>query len=324
MKYNLITLKMFLTVARTGSIAQASEAENVAASAISKRISDLEDQIGTQLFYRQTRGVELTPAGHQLARHSSNILQLVEQMDSQMLDFASGAKGSVRIAANTSAITQFLPEDLAGFVDQYPDVRIDLSELTSDEILSAVRAGFADLGIFSGMVEEPELDILTYRRDTLVLVMGQDHAFRPTHPVKLAEFAMLDMVGLQAGSSLQAFLEARAIEANLVLKTRVETLSFDGVRRMVEAGLGVAVLPLGAVEPYLESVRLRMQKIDEDWAIRTLKLAVKDAHSVSLCRCARDDEAPQQSAAQGPIAVQRTIAGSPKRGPQPMVPTRCN
>jgi DNA-binding transcriptional LysR family regulator len=272
---------MFLTVARTGSIAQASEAENVAASAISKRISDLEDQIGTQLFYRQTRGVELTPAGHQLARHSSNILQLVEQMDSQMLDFASGAKGSVRIAANTSAITQFLPEDLAGFVDQYPDVRIDLSELTSDEILSAVRAGFADLGIFSGMVEEPELDILTYRRDTLVLVMGQDHAFRPTHPVKLAEFAMLDMVGLQAGSSLQAFLEARAIEANLVLKTRVETLSFDGVRRMVEAGLGVAVLPLGAVEPYLESARLRMQKIDEDWAVRTLKLAVKDVHSVS-------------------------------------------
>ena len=180
MKYNLITLKMFLTVARTGSIAQASEAENVAASAIRKRISDLEDQIGTQLFYRQTRGVELTPAGHQLARRSSNILQLVEQMDSQMLDFASGAKGSVRIAANTSAITQFLPEDLAGFVDQYPDVPIDLSELTSDEILSAVRAGFADLGIFSRMVEEPELDILTYRRDTLVLVMGQDHAFRPT------------------------------------------------------------------------------------------------------------------------------------------------
>lgn len=281
MKYNLITLKMFLTVSRTGSIAQASEAENVAASAISKRISDLEDQIGTQLFYRQTRGVELTPAGHQLARHSSNILQLVDKMDSQMLDFASGAKGSVRIAANTSAITQFLPEDLASFVEEYPEVRIDLSELTSDEILSAVRDGFADLGIFSGMVEEPELEILTYRRDTLVLVMGQDHSFRPTKPVKFEEFAMLDMVGLQAGSSLQAFLEARATEANMLLRTRVETLSFDGVRRMVEAGLGVAVLPLGAVEPYLESARLRMQEIDEEWAVRTLKLAVKDVNSVS-------------------------------------------
>ena len=111
--------------------------------------------------------------------------------------------------------------------------------------------------------------------------MGRDHAFRPTHPVKFAEFAMLDMVGLQAGSSLQAFLEARATEADLALKTRVETLSFDGVRRMVEAGLGVAVLPLGAAEPYLESARLRMQEIDEEWAVRTLKLAVKDLDAVS-------------------------------------------
>jgi DNA-binding transcriptional LysR family regulator len=139
----------------------------------------------------------------------------------------------------------------------------------------------ADLGIFSGLVEEPELEVLTYRRDTLVVVMGKDHPYRPDHPVKFAEFAKLDMVGLQTGSSLQAFLEARAAEQELTLKTRVETLSFDGVRRMVEAGLGVAVLPLGAVEPYLESAQLRMQEIDEDWAIRTLKLAVKDLNAVS-------------------------------------------
>ena len=281
MKYNLITLKMFLSVVRMGSISQASEVENVAASAISKRISDLEDQIGTPLFYRQARGVELTPAGNELARHSSNLLQLVERMETHMSDFATGAKGSVRIAANTSAITQFLPEDLASFVENYPDVKIDLSERTSDEILTAVRDGLADLGIFSGLVDEPEMEVITYRRDTLVVVMGKDHVYRPEHPVKLAELVELDMVGLQSGSSLQAFLEKRAAEQGLTLKTRVETLSFDGVRRMVEAGLGVAVLPFGAVEPYLESTQLRMQEIDEDWAVRTLKLAVKDLSAVS-------------------------------------------
>jgi DNA-binding transcriptional LysR family regulator len=198
-----------------------------------------------------------------------------------MHDFATGAKGSVRIAANTSAITQFLPEDLASFAENYPDVRIDLSERTSEEILTAVRDGLADLGIFSGMVEEPELEVLTYRLDTLVVVMGKEHPYRPDHPVKFAEFAKLDMVGLQSGSSLQAFLEVCAGEQGLTLKTRVETLSFDGVRRMVEAGLGIAVLPLGAVEPYLESAQLRMQEIDEDWAVRTLKLAVKDLSAVS-------------------------------------------
>jgi len=223
----------------------------------------------------------LTPAGHELARHSSNLFRLVERMANQMHDFATGAKGSVRIAANTSAITQFLPEDLAGFAENYPDIRIDLSERTSEEILTAVRDGLADLGIFSGMVEEPELEVLTYRLDTLVVVMGKEHPYRPDHPVKFAEFAKLDMVGLQSGSSLQAFLEVCAGEQGLTLKTRVETLSFDGVRRMVEAGLGIAVLPLGAVEPYLESAQLRMQEIDEDWAVRTLKLAVKDLSAVS-------------------------------------------
>ena len=152
---------------------------------------------------------------------------------------------------------------------------------TSEEILTAVRDGLADLGIFSGMVEEPELEVLTYRLDTLVVVMGKEHPYRPDHPVKFAEFAKLDMVGLQSGSSLQAFLEVCAGEQGLTLKTRVETLSFDGVRRMVEAGLGIAVLPLGAVEPYLESAQLRMQEIDEDWAVRTLKLAVKDLSAVS-------------------------------------------
>lgn len=281
MKHNLITLKMFLAVARTGSIAKASEAENFAASAISKRISDLEKLIGVPLFYRQTRGVELTPAGCELARHSSNILRLVERMENQMLDFASGAKGSVRIAANTSAITQFLPEDLAEFVEQYPDVRIDLNEQTSEEIIAAVRDGLADLGIFSGLVENPGLEVIDYRRDTLVLVMSRDHSDPPDHPVKFADFAQRDMVGLQTGSSLQAFLEARAAEQGLVLKTRVETLSFDGVRRMVEAGLGVAVLPHGAVEPYLESARLHMQDIDETWAVRTLKLCVRDLKVMS-------------------------------------------
>ena len=281
MKYNLVTLQIFLTVARTGSIAQASAVKNTAASAISKRISDLEDEIGTQLFYRQTRGVELTPAGHELARHSSNIIRLLERMEAQMLDFASGAKGSVRIAANTSAITQFLPEDLAGFVEIYPDIKIDLTEQTSDEILSAIRDGLADVGLFSGMVAEPELEVLTYRRDTLVLVMAQDHPFNPDHPVVFKEFVHLDMVGLQTGSSLQAFLEARATEQGLILRTRVNTLSFDGVRRMVEAGLGIAVLPLGAVEPYLDSAKLRMVEIDEPWATRTLKLAVKDLKAAS-------------------------------------------
>jgi len=281
MKHNLLSLKYFLSVATAKSIARAADAEHIAASAISKRISELESQLGTPLFYRQTTGVELTAAGHEMVHYAKSIVQLIERMDAHMSDFASGLRGTVRIAANTSAITQFLPEDLAGFAQAHPDMRIDLTELTSEDILTNVREGLADIGIYSGLVPDPDLNVMTYRRDTLVVVMALDHPFKSDVPVTLEEFSRFDMVGLQRGSSLQAFLDICARERELKLKSRVEVLSFDGVRRMVEAGLGIAVLPHGAVEPYLESSRLRMIPIAEPWAIRELKLALKDSQSVS-------------------------------------------
>jgi len=275
-KFDLVTLELFVAVATFKSIAQAAASENIAASAISKRISDFETQVGTALFYRQQKGVELTPAGEEMLRHAKDLQRLLDRIDNHMGDFAAGLRGTVRIAANTSAITQFLPEDLALFVREHPDMRIDLTEQTSDDIVAAVRDGIADVGIFSGLIPDPELDVFVYRRDTLVVVTPQDHALGRDGPVAFSEFSNHDLVGLQKGSSLQAFLEKRAAEQGLELKTRVEVLSFDGVRRMVEAGLGIAILPLGAVEPYISSANLRMIPVSDSWSERTLKVAVRD------------------------------------------------
>ena len=105
-------------------------------------------------------------------------------------------------------------------------------------------------------------------------------AFAPvSHPlssatsVRLEALAQYDMVGLQAGSSLQAFLDAEAVRQGVSLANRVEVMSFDGVRRMVEAGLGVGILPFGAVEPFTERTDLALIPLDETWANRKLKIA---------------------------------------------------
>jgi DNA-binding transcriptional LysR family regulator len=160
-------------------------------------------------------------------------------------------------------------------------MRIDLTEQTSKQIVTAVRDGIADVGIFSGMIPDPELDVFTYRRDTLVVLTPDGHPLGTDGPVSFNEFSKHDLVGLQKGSSLQAFIEQRAREQELDLRTRVEVLSFDGVRRMVEAGLGIAILPLGAVEPYLTASNLRMAPVADAWAARTLKVAVRDAKALS-------------------------------------------
>lgn len=190
-----------------------------------------------------------------------------------MARFSQAWRGQVRVAANTSAITQFLPEDLAYFVEKFPDIKIELKELTSDQVVTAVRDGTADIGIYSGHYPVDNLEVRDYRTDTLVAFAPASHPLCSFRSVHLEELAQCDMVGLQAGSSLQAFLDAEAVRQGISLANRVEVMSFDGVRRMVEAGLGVAILPLGAVEPFADGADLTLLSLNEPWAKRTLRIA---------------------------------------------------
>lgn len=277
MRYDLYSLKLFTKVAGLGSIARTAEAENIAASAISKRISDLEHNAGCPLLQRQPRGVTLTPAGEEFLRLAVAIISGVDQLDEAMARFSQAWRGQVRVAANTSAITQFLPEDLAHFVEKFPDIKIELKELTSEQVVTAVRDGKADIGIYSGHYPVDNLEVRDYRTDTLVAFAPASHPLGSSNSVYLEDLAQYDMVGLQAGSSLQAFLDAEAVRQGISLANRVEVMSFDGVRRMVEAGLGVAILPLGAVEPFAERADLTLISLNEPWAKRTLRIATCEA-----------------------------------------------
>lgn len=275
MHYDLFSLTLFLGVAETGSIAGAATRHNIAASAVSRRMSELEASIGTALLYRQQRGVELTPAGLELRRHAQIVLRQVGRMDRSMEDFADGMRGAVRIAANTSSITQFLPEDLAAFSRDYPNIRIKLVEMFSTEVIATVRSGEADLGICSGLTETGDLDTVLYRRDTLVLAVPDGHRFATLESISLDEILEENIVSLQDGSSIQAFVDAQAATLGRHMRTRVEVMSFDGVRRMVEAGLGVAILPHGAVADAAGGQNLSMVAIDEPWAQRELLIVMK-------------------------------------------------
>ncbi|MGB1027511.1 MAG: LysR family transcriptional regulator, partial [Rhodospirillaceae bacterium] len=106
---NLLSLKLFLAAARSGSIAEAARRENLATSAVSKRISDLEVHYGVTLLERSRGGVSVTPAGELMLQHGETILRLVERLESELLGHAKGVRGEVRIAAVTSAILGKLP-----------------------------------------------------------------------------------------------------------------------------------------------------------------------------------------------------------------------
>ena len=279
--YDLTSLALFRAVAETGSIAHAAIRHGLVSSAVSKRIADLEAHVGAPLLRRHRRGVELTPAGTNLLRHAEALHDAVARMAADMATHASGMQGAIRMAANSSAISQFLPEDLAEFVAARPDLHIRLAEMTSPEVTEAVRTGTADLGVFSGLTESADLITLPYRRDTLVVVTPADHRLATRRKLRLAEIAAEPFVALQAGSSIQSFLDRQAEALGTRIHTQVAVQSFDGVRRMVQARLGIAVLPFGVIEPYLDATRLAMVPLDEAWATRDLLIAIRDRAALS-------------------------------------------
>jgi DNA-binding transcriptional LysR family regulator len=117
-RIDLTSLQLFVAVCELGSIGRAAEREFIAASAVSKRLSDLE-AVDTQLLYRHSRGVRLTPAGESLLHHARTVLYGLERMQGELSEYADGVRGHVRMHANISAIVQFLPEDLGAFAREH-------------------------------------------------------------------------------------------------------------------------------------------------------------------------------------------------------------
>ncbi len=287
-RLDLVSLSLFNLVVRTGSISRGAELAHLAVGAASKRISDLEDAVDAELFERHSRGVTLTLAGQALHRHAQRILADVDNLAADLSDHASGIVGVVRLVANTSAVTQFLPADLAGFIAAHAGIRIELDESDSREAVLAVVDGRAEIGIFAERTPSLGLQTVLYRRDRLVLVVPAGHALAsrapegtlaslaPPSALAFAEVADLDFVSLPKETSLAQRLAAESAAIGRRLRVRIHVRSFDAMCQMVAAGLGVAVLPDTAVRPHLRSMGLARIELSDPWVERELLIGVRD------------------------------------------------
>ena len=213
-RIDLTSLQLFVAVCELGSIGRAAEREFIAASAVSKRLSDLEATVDTALLYRHSRGVTLTPAGESLLHHARNVLYGLERMQGELSEYADGVRGHVRIHANMSAIVEFLPEDLGAFAREHSQVKIDLQEHLSPDVLSAVAEGTADIGICTlgnnGATSTTQTTVQlsqgnvmlqhrAYREDRLVVVVPEEHALAEQDSVGFPQVLQWDIVSLHAG-----------------------------------------------------------------------------------------------------------------------------
>ncbi|WP_313075365.1 LysR family transcriptional regulator [Melaminivora sp.] len=275
-RIDLTSLQLFVAVCETGSIGRAAQQEFIAPSAVSKRLSDLEAALGAPLLYRHSRGVTLTPAGESLLHHARNVLFGLERMQGELSEYAGGVRGHVRMHANISAIVQFLPEDLGGFARTHGQVKVDLHERLSPEVLQAVQEGSADLGLCHVGTAAHGLQSRPYRCDELVLVVPQAHALNGLTAIKFEDVLDCDIVGLHAGSSISLAMRAAAAQAGKTLRQRIQVTGLDAMCRMIDNGLGVGLLPARAFALLQGMGRLVAVPLDEPWARRALCLVARD------------------------------------------------
>lgn len=270
-----LSLKLFITIVEEGTIAGAAERGHIAASAVSKRMSELEESLGTRLLRRTNKGVVPTDAGITLLQLARGVLHDMNNLYVQISEYSSGVRGHVRLSANISAINQFLPTELRSFTDLHPGIHVHLEADISETIMTSVAEGIADVGIVTMATYHQDLEFHPYHSDQLIVITPKEHPLAQKKSVTFSETLDFDLVGITVGSALHNQILRAAQELGKTPKLRIQVNSFDALCLMVEAGLGIGIAPKGAAKPYFKGLRIRPVALDEPWAHRELKICVR-------------------------------------------------
>lgn len=275
------SLRIFIAVARTGSISAGAAQVHLSPSAVSKRVAELEEHAGAPLLFRGQSGVALTPAGTTLLDHALRLEQSVHHLASAMEDYARGVAGHVRVLANPSALYQGLPARIANFRRAYPSVKVEVEERLSAEVARAVRERRAEIGVFAANVKCEDLVLVPFGVDRLVLAVPTDHPLATRNSMYLREALDYDFVSQFDSFALNSVLTITATEEGRAPKINSLMRGYGSICCMVSAGLGVSVLPESAVMSELKAGKLKIVYLEDGWASRPLVVAISDESGMS-------------------------------------------
>jgi DNA-binding transcriptional LysR family regulator len=280
-RIDLTTLRLFIAICEEQNLTRAANREGIAASAVSKRMNDFELAFGVTLFRRLAKGMALTPAGEALLHHARLTLLNVGKIAAELSEYSQGVRGHVRMLANLSAIVQFLPEDLSGFFARHELLKVDLQERPSGQVVQGIEEGAAEIGICSGEADTHALEVFHYRYDHLVVIMRPDHPLAARRELFFVDTLDFDQVGLHTASSIYLRSQYAATQAGKPLRLRINVPGFDAVCRMVQANMGIGLMPDRAFEVVGKGMGLYAVRLRDDWARRELKIVVRESAHLS-------------------------------------------
>ncbi|MGB3288957.1 MAG: LysR family transcriptional regulator [Burkholderiaceae bacterium] len=275
-----ISLKLFISVVEQETIAGAAEREHIAAAAVSKRISELEAQLKTRLLQRTNKGVKPTPAGVALSAMARRALRELDDVAVRMKEYSDGARGFIRVCANISSITQFLPQDIKSFSSAYPNIHVDLEEQVTPAIIKAISENSTDIGLFSETSLGQDIQAFPYREDSLALIVPAGHPLTAKTRFSFADALDYEFIGLHKGSAINSLVSKAAEDLKRSIRMKVQVTGFDALCFMVTSELGIGVLPLAIAKRYSRMFGLRILPIRENWARRKLLIGMRSFESL--------------------------------------------
>jgi DNA-binding transcriptional LysR family regulator len=217
----------------------------------------------------------LTLAGQAFFHHAKLILSQVESLKGDIEAYANSIKGHLRIAANPLVIMEFLPRLLRGYIATHPDVRLDLRELFSSEIVRWVTAGNSDIGIILGNIRTETLEVLSCWETKLCFISALDHPLAGLTKVSFAEAFQYEFVEYSEGSPLSRPVHEAADGLGMRVRVRVRAVSYASFCRLVEAGIGIGIGPEPSVRRAAQSMSIAVIPIDDENATVTASLCAR-------------------------------------------------
>mgnify|MGYP000461624596 CR=1 FL=1 len=280
--FDLPDIKLFVNIAEANSLTRGAERSHMSLPAASIRIKNLEEGLGVKLLYRTSQGVTLTPPGQAFMHHARLVLQQLTDLRGDLAEYVKGSRGHVRIFANTTAMAEFLPALLPKFLATHPDVNVDLKERLSHDIVRAVSEGKVDVGIVAGNVRTEGLEVLPFQEDRLVLVTSETHPLASRERIEFSEALAYDFVGMVEASAIHSFLAQAANALHRQIKIRIQVGNFEAACRMIDANVGIGVVPYSAASRHAKSMGIRMVEISDEWAIRKLQICIRSMQALPL------------------------------------------
>ena len=267
---HLETLKVFCDVVETKSFSVAASQNYVTQSAVSQQIRMLEERYGKQLLERTRGNVQLTPAGEILYQVSKEIVQRYQELEARLQAVTKVVAGTVRVGTVHTIGLYELSSPLKHFLKTYPHVQLQLSYSRSTKIYDDALKGAIDLGIVAYPTRRPGITMIPYREDRLVLVVPPQHPFAKHRQVSIKKLVGEPLVGFERDIPTRKETDRVLRRHGIDVRYVMELDNAEIMKRVVEIGLGLAILPEQTVRPEVRGGTLAAVQISDEVFLRPL------------------------------------------------------